>query len=83
MKMTFRYDDGTGIQTVTAGPMAIVGYETANKTKISRLTDGIGVVDMTDLAWRQLRLEGRTTLDLDAWRETLVDIDPIAAEDPT
>jgi hypothetical protein len=38
---------------------------------------------MRDLAWRQLKLEGKYDGTLDAFRASLVDIDPIVASDPT
>lgn len=84
MRLRFAYNLGNGSETVTAGPMAIVGYEIENRTKVSRLAaDGIGLVDMTDLAYRQLVLEGRYTGTLDEFRTALVDIDPVEVDDPT
>jgi hypothetical protein len=83
MRMTFAYDLGNGVEHVEVGPMAIIGYETDNRTKISRLAaEGFGITDMTDLAWRQLRLENRTGLDLDGFRGALRDIDPVVDTDP-
>lgn len=84
MKLSFTYDRGQGEESTTVGPMAIVGFELENKTKISRLADtGIGMGDMTDLVFRQLELEGRVTGTLDEFRRSLIDIDPIAPDDPT
>ena len=39
MRMTFALDLGNGIETVEVGPMAIIGYETENRTKVSRLAN--------------------------------------------
>lgn len=84
MRMTFAYDLGHGVETVEVGPMAIIGWESENRTKVSRLAEtGFGITDMTDLAWRQLRLENRTDLDLDGFRRGLRDIDPVVDENPT
>ena len=83
MRMTFKIDSGSGPQVVTVGPMAIVAWEQENRTKVSRLAeDGIGVSDMTDLVYRQLKLEGKALGTLDEWRTGLVDIDPEATPDP-
>lgn len=84
MKLAFVYDRGQGEETTTVGPMAIVGYELENRTKISKLAEtGIGMADMTDLVFRQLELEGRITGTLEEFRRSLIDIDPIAPDDPT
>ena len=84
MKLSFTFERGEGVERVTVGPMAIVGYELNNKTKVSTLaTTGIGVTDMTELVWRQLELDGREPGSLDSFRRSLVDIDPLAPENPT
>lgn len=83
MRLTFTIDRGAGPELVTVGPAAQVAYEVENRTKISRLADGIGIGDMTDLAYRQLVVEGRVECDLDTFRRQLVDIDPTDASDPT
>lgn len=84
MKLGFTFDQGSGPQTVTVGPAAIVGYELENRTKISKLAEsGIGMSDMTELVWRQLQIEGRETGTLDEFRRSLVDVDPVAPPDPT
>lgn len=84
MRMTFEYDAGNGRERVEVGPMAIIGYEVANKTKVSKLaSDGFGIVDMSELVWRQLKIDGRTTVELDAFRGSLVDLDPVVSADPT
>jgi len=84
MKLSFTFERGEGVEHVTVGPMAIVGYELNNKTKVSTLaTTGIGVTDMTELVWRQLELDGREPGSLDSFRRSLVDIDPLAPENPT
>jgi hypothetical protein len=81
--MTFKIDNGSGEQIVTVGPMAIVAWEQENRTKVSRLVeDGIGVSDMTDLVYRQLKLEGKPLGTLDEWRASLLDIDPEATPAP-
>lgn len=83
MRMTFKIQDSAGPQVITVGPMAIVAWEQENRTKVSRLVeDGIGVSDMTDLVYRQLKLEGKALGTLDEWRATLIDIDPEATPDP-
>lgn len=83
MKLTFSIDRGAGRELITVGPMAQVAYEVENRTKISRLADGIGVSDMTDLVYRQLVLDGREVGSLDDFRRTLADIDPSDTEGPS
>lgn len=84
MKLAFEIDRGQGAEIVTVGPAAIVGYELHNKTKVSRLAEtGIGVTDMTELVWRQLEIDGNDPGTLDVFRRSLVDIDPVAVENPT
>ena len=84
MRMTFAVDYGQGVTEVDVSPKAIIGYEIANKTKISRIaSDGFGLVDMSDLAWRQLTIEGRFAGDLEAFRSALRELDPVVVADPT
>lgn len=81
MKITVAVDYGKGLETVTASPMAIIGWEKENRTKISNLaTNGIGVTDLADLAYRQLHLEGKFPGTLEEFERSLVDIDPVAEE---
>ena len=84
MRMTFAVDYGSGVTEVEVSPKAVIGYEIANKTKISRIaSEGFGLVDMSDLVWRQLTIEGRYTGDLDAFRSSLRELDPVVVGDPT
>lgn len=83
MRLTLRLETAAGEQTVVVGPMAICGWEQEHRTKVSKLAEtGIGMTDMTELAWRQLKLEGKDVGELDAWRATLLDMDPVV-DDPT
>lgn len=83
MKLTFAIDRGNGSEVVTVGPAAIVAWELENRTKVSQLAStGIGVADMTELVWRQLKLGGETQT-LDAFRGSLLDIDPELPADPS
>ena len=84
MRLEFTYDKGNGIETTVVGPMAIIGYEQENRTKISKLAEsGIGMGDMTELVWRQRKLEGHESESLEEFRLALVDIDPVPIDDPT
>ena len=84
MRLAFQYDKGNGIETTVVGPMAIIGYEQENRTKISRLAEsGVGMGDMTELVWRQRKLEGHESESLEEFRLSLLDIDPVAVADPT
>ena len=77
MKLGISYDVGAGSQSVTVGPAAFIGWELANNTKASRLaTEGIGIADLSELAWRQLVLADDTTPPLEVWRKSLKDISP-------
>lgn len=83
MKLVIQYDVGNGTETVTAGPAAFIGWELANSTKASRLaSDGIGIADLSELAWRQLCIQNPETPPLEVWRRQLVDITPTQS-DPT
>jgi hypothetical protein len=82
--MKFSIDRGKGEELIDVGPAAIVEWETENRTKVSRLTDGIGVGDMTDLVFRQLKISGdQGVSDLDSFRKSLLDIDPRIGTDPS
>ena len=81
MKITVEVDYGKGPEIVTASPMAIIGWEKENRTKISNLaSNGIGVCDLADLAYRQLKLEGKVTGSLEDFEKSLIDIDPVSEE---
>lgn len=83
MRLAISFDLGSGEQTTTVSPFAIIGYEREHRTKISKLaTEGIGLGDMAELAWRQLQLEGVYTGDLDSFERQLVDVN-VAVTDPT
>jgi hypothetical protein len=84
VRIAFTYDTGTGSTVAVIAPLAIIEYEREHRTKISRLaTDGVGVGDMAELVWRQLRNTGSTDLGLEEWQKLLVDIGPADAPDPT
>lgn len=84
MKIAFAYDTGLGSTVLVIAPLAIIEFEREHRTKISRLaTEGVGVGDMAELVWRQLRNSGGTELSLEDWQRTLVDIGPAEVPDPT
>ena len=72
----------SGATEVTIRPKAIVGWELKNGRKISELAQGIGMSDMSWLAWRQLTDEGSTSASFDDWLDELLDVEPIV-DDPT
>lgn len=81
MKLGISYDTGQGTQVVVAGPAAFIGWELSNSTKASRLaTDGIGIADLSELAWRQLVIQDQGTPPLEVWRNSLLDITPTTAD---
>lgn len=83
MFLGIQYDTGNGPQLVNAGPAAFIGWELANGTKASKLaSDGIGIADLSELAWRQLQLDNQDTPPLEVWRRQLRDIQPVTAEGP-
>lgn len=83
MQLGISYNVGEGTQTVVAGPAAFIGWELANGTKASKLaTDGIGIADLSELAWRQLQLTDPDLPPLEVWRKKLTDIQPTQV-DPT
>jgi hypothetical protein len=78
VKITVAVDYGKGSEIVTASPMAIIGWEKENGTKISNLaSEGIGLSDLAELAYRQLKLEGKVTGTLDEFERSLIDLDPV------
>lgn len=84
MKLGIQYDTGAGPKTVVAGPFAFIEWEKANGTKASKLAqEGIGISDLSELAWRQLCEEQPDTPPLEVWRKSLVDIQPALVPDPT
>lgn len=84
MRITLGVDYGDGPTTVVVTPLAIIGYERANRTKLSKLaSDGFGISDMADLAWRQLVIERRYTGTLDEFEGALIDVEVGPSDDPT
>lgn len=84
MQLGIQYDTGNGPQLVKAGPAAFIGWELANGTKASKLaSDGIGIADLSELAWRQLQVDGVDTPPLEVWRKSLKDIQPAQVDDPS
>lgn len=84
MRLALRVDLGSGPVDVLVSPLAIIGWERDNRTKISALAqDGIGMSDMADLAWRQLKAQGKYEGDFEQFAAALVDLDPVAEVDPT
>lgn len=83
MKLGFKYDIGQGTKDITISPRAIIGYELDNRTKISRLVDGIGISDMADLVWRQVVIDGTFSGSMTEFINVLVDINPDITPDPT
>jgi hypothetical protein len=83
MKLGFKYDIGQGSKEITISPRAIIGYERENRTKISRLVEGIGVSDMADLVWRQVKIDGTFSGTFDEFIDALLEVDPDFTPDPT
>jgi hypothetical protein len=83
MRLGIQYDMGDGWRQVTAGPSAFRKWETANHTKASKLfTDGIGIGDLTELAWWELQKTDSDIAPLEVWADALVNIEPVATADP-
>lgn len=83
MRFTLRVDDGTGPRDVTVGPAALCGWEAEHGRSVVELASSIGMLEMTELAYRQLTLDGAQLPELDRWRAQLVDLEPVSAPDPT
>lgn len=82
MQLKMNITTASGARAVAIRPKAIVGWELKHSRKISELAQGIGMSDMSWLAWRQLTDEGSTSSSFDEWLDELVDVEPIV-EDPT
>ena len=81
MKISMMVDYGNGPEKVTASPMAIIGWEKENRTKLSNLaSEGIGVSDLAELAYKQLKLEGKAPGTLEEFERSLIDIDPVSED---
>ena len=82
MQLKMNITTASGARAVAIRPKAIVGWELKHGRKISELAQGIGMSDMSRLAWRQLTDEGSTSSSFDERLDELVDVEPIV-EDPT
>lgn len=81
MKLSIRVDLGEGPLELVVSPYAVIGWEKEHRTKISRLaSDGIGFSDLSELAWRQLELEGRYSGELDTFERKLTLIEPVQSD---
>lgn len=81
MQLRFRYDQGNGSEEIIVGPYAMCGFEIANKTKLAKVaSEGFGVVDFTELVWRQLQADDRTQATLEGFRKQLLDIELLPSE---
>ena len=83
MQLKMQITTTTESKLVAIRPRAIVGWELKHGKKISDLANGIGVSDMSWLAWKQLQDELSTTMSYDDWLESLIDIEPQVEENPT
>lgn len=84
MRLVIRVDYGRGPLDVSIMPRAFIGYEKANKTKMSALAnDGIGISDLAELAWRQLVIDETFTGPLAEFEDLLLDVEPVSEENPT
>lgn len=83
MKLHVAITRGGSTEHVTVGPMAIIAWEKDTGQKISGLAStGIGLSDLADLSWRQLKLQGKAPEKFDDFLAELEDLDPEEAPDP-
>ena len=86
MRLVIEYEDAT-TDTVTVSPLAIIGWEKLSGRRMTDLASdsggGMGMADMCQMAYEQVRLEGRTTEEFEAWCARLADINPEDTPDPT
>lgn len=78
MKLVIGIDRGEGLEKVTTTPRAIIEWERKTKSKISKLTEGIGLEDLALLAYFTLGSPG----GFNDFMDSLVDIDPMVDENP-
>jgi len=83
IKLAFAIDRGNGSEVVVVKPYAICEFEMENRVPLGKLLErGVGLSDMTDLVYRQLKADGYSQT-LDEFRRSLEDITAVDAEDPT
>lgn len=78
MKLVIGIDRGEGMETVSTTPRAIIEWERKTKSKISNLSNGIGLEDLAMLAWFTLGTPG----SFNDFMDSLVDVEPLADDDP-
>jgi hypothetical protein len=60
---------------VVAGVPDIVAWELRFKSKVSTWTNGVGMGDMTFVAWNSLSRQKKTALKYEEWLDSVVDIE--------
>lgn len=58
LPITYTLSDNT-THTVVATPAVIMAWERRMKTKVSKLSDGVGMEDLLFMAWEASRFAGR------------------------
>ena len=66
--------DNTSYEVV-AGVPDIVAWELRFKSKVSTWSNGVGMGDMTFVAWNSLSRQKKTALKYEEWLDSVVDIE--------
>ena len=81
MKLDLRLDMGDGPITVTTNLWCITQWERKFKTKASDMANGIGIEDLSFLAWAACQVHGVTVpIVLDDFIKKLVTLDVVSEE---
>lgn len=83
MKITIRFDYGTGPQEVRVTPGVVIYWERKTNSKVSKLESvGLGISDLALMAHEQLRRNGTVVPTLDKFENELLDIEIVDTTEP-
>ena len=74
LRLQFAVEDAGGSRQVSVGPASLVAWERKTGRKVSQFSDGIGAEDMAWLVWHADKRAGNTSLDFDAYLDTITDL---------
>lgn len=76
MRMTVAFDTGEGERERAISPQAVVGWELATKQKMSDFANGMGVGDLVEMLYEQMKIDGDAPATKKELLASLVDIAP-------
>jgi hypothetical protein len=82
MKIPFKLEYDGKTEIVNAGPLAIVQYERKSKKAISTWSSNVSFEDLALLAYFQLKIEKKVTVEFDDWLATLENLQEVEEQAP-